>query len=675
MDGTAWSAFEPPFSFVCGGRSSAELLAGSRRTESRETAEGGALRIVQWRDAASGLTVTSRIRSFDSTPGATDWVLELANHGRADGPLVADILPLDASWPLTDESRVVVHRSHGSMCRVDDFLPVDDELPPKGRLEYSPRGGRSSNGVMPFMNVEIGLRPGEQAHGGFRVPEATPSGFVLAVGWSGQWKAGFSRSGDELRVTAGMERVALRLHPGESIRTPRMLVVPWQGADQFEGANLLRRLILRHYTPRDSRGEPQVPPIAHMRQLVYYFTGQATEVDHLRAVERAHELGIEAFWVDALWYGGEGETGGDGGTGVDWATQVGTWRVRRDRFPRGLRPLAEAAHERGMKFVLWFEPERVFAGSEIAREHPGYLLRRPGDERTFLLDLGNPEARRHILDLVSGMIREVGIDVYRQDCNIEPLPFWQAADEPDRVGMHEIRHVEGLYALWDELRARHPGLAIDNCASGGRRIDLETTARAYPLWRSDYTDAVALHAGHSLQIGAQCQVGGLSRWVPLHAAAVWTFAPYDFRSSMAAGVIPYMDIRAPDYPSDAARAAFRELKRLRAFWLGDFRTLVPLTASAHDWAAWQCHRPDLDAGFAVFLRRHESPYPTCDAPRAWIDPEAIYEVRMSPGFEPGRKRRMCGAELAGRPITVDERPGSLLLEYRRLSAGGEDTRA
>lgn len=180
---------------------------------------------------------------------------------------------------------------------------------------------------------------------------------------------------------------------------------------------------------------------------------------------------------------------------------------------------------------------------------------------------------------------------------------------------------------------------------------------------------MALHEGYALQLGAQCQVGGLSQWVPLHEAAVWTFAPYDFRSSLAAGVVPYTDIMAPDYPAEAAAAAFAELKRLRPFWLGDFRTLVPLTASAHDWAAWQCHRGDLAAGFALFLRRHESPYPTCAAGLAWIEPSADYEVAMSPGFAAAPARRMGGSELARLAVTIQDRPGSLLVEYRRVGHG------
>ena len=59
-----------------------------------------------------------------------------------------------------------------------------------------------------------------------------------------------------------------------------------------------------------------------------------------------------------------------------------------------------------------------------------------------------------------------------------PLDFWRGNDPPDRQGMTEIRYIEGLYALWDEPRGRHPGLLIDDCASGGRRIDLEMISRS-----------------------------------------------------------------------------------------------------------------------------------------------------------------------------------------------------
>ena len=77
-------------------------------------------------------------------------------------------------------------------------------------------------------------------------------------------------------------------------------------------------------------------------------------------------------------------------------------------------------------------------------------------------------------------------DYYRQDFNMQPDIYWAANDEPGRTGMKEIRHIEGLYYFWDYLLSRFPNLLIDNCASGGRRIDWETIGRSAPLWRSDY---------------------------------------------------------------------------------------------------------------------------------------------------------------------------------------------
>src|SRR5205823_8017603 len=126
----------------------------------------------------------------------------------------------------------------------------------------------------------------------------------------------------------------------------------------------------------------------------------------------------------------------------------------------------------------------------------------------YLLNLGIPAARQYVTDMISRLIEEDGVTCYRQDFNTDPAPFWKAADAPDRVGMTEIRHIEGLYAYWDELVARHPGLWIDNCASGGRRIDLETISRSIPLWRSDLQASPDFFS----QTAMQNQTHGLGLW-------------------------------------------------------------------------------------------------------------------------------------------------------------------
>jgi alpha-galactosidase len=626
-----WRSPVPPFSFDYNGQSDAEAF----RRWTGSFGDGSPERIQVANDAETGLSVMSHARLLDDVNGI-EWVLTFENRGTTDTPQLENVQALDWHINMPDSESVRVHHANGSQCRRDDFVGQVSPLNPDGEVILKPIGGRSSNGVLPFVNIDWGN-----------------GGVMLAVGWSGQWKLSLRREANTIRITCGMESASLSLKPGESIRSPRILLLGWTGDDPDIGNNLLRRALLKHYSQM-ADGEPVPAPLSHMRQLVYYETGKVTEEDHLKAVERAAELGLENFWVDALWYGSGGE----------WWDEVGNWHVSRDRFPRGLKPISDAAHAHGMTFMVWFEPERVRRGTQIHTEHPEWLLDIPTDTDNFLLDLGNDDARRYITDLISENITESGIDIYRQDFNFEPIDYWTRADEPNRIGMHEIRHIEGLYTMWDDLRERHPGLLIDNCASGGRRIDLETTARSFPLWRSDYTDAGARHEGMGLQVGAQAQTAGLSRWVPLHAASVWTFSPYDVRSSFSTGVCPYTDILAEDYPVEQVKAAIKEIKRLRPYLLGDMYPLVPLTIEDHDWCAYQFDRPDLGMGCAIFLRRHESPYPTMQAGLRAIVEDASYEISMSRTFDQAPFNAIGTWDLQHISVTIPEAAGSLLLEYR-----------
>ena len=633
-----WALDHPPFSFLLGGESSRQGMAN---WESVPVA-GGEGRREQHRcsDPTTGLRVDVHLRRFDDFP-AWEWVLELTNCGTGNTPVISDLLALDLTVPAGDSDDPVVHHARGSSCEIDDFVPRTDRLTQGRALEIKPSGGRSSNGVLPFFNLQV--------EGG---------GYTLAIGWSGQWRARIERSEDAVWIGAGMEHLGTYLKPGEAIRSPRILLIEWEGDDADTGTNLLRRMLLAHYSQRNLDGSLSMPPTAHSRQLLYYFTGHVSEEDHLAAIDRASEIGLEAFWVDALWYG-EGE---------QWWEEVGNWTIHRQRFPRGLKPIADKAHAQGMKFILWFEPERVRPKTPLPREHPEFLLEHPGQSDDLLFDLGNPEARAWMTETISAVIAEAGVDIYRQDHNLDPLEYWLAADEPGRRGMTEIRHIEGLYAMWDDLRRRHPGLVIDNCASGGRRLDLETTSRSFPLWRSDYTDLGAASEGFRCEIGAQCQTAGLSRWLPLHTASVWRIEPYSVRSSVSSGLVFYPDIRPADYPVEAAHSALAEMARLRPFFLGDHHLLLPLTANEHDWCAYQFHREDLGAGIALFFRRHHSPYPSMECSLKQIDPAAEYEVTTAAQWQRTAPRHLSGQDLVQLMVSLPAQPSSQLLEYRRVTA-------
>lgn len=649
----------PSFSFRYGGKSVHDLPQWPRDC-TVELNDRGELSHTVLADPASNLKITVHSQTFENLP-AIDWVCEIENCAKSNSKVIEEILPLDASMPISPGERLWVHSANGSSCRMDDFLPSTVELKPGNAHRVTPVGGRSSNGALPFMNLQ---RKG--------------CGLLIAVGWSGQWRADFDRSDSSLRIAAGMEKTHLRLYPGEKIRTPRIMTLFWEGNDANVGNNMLRRALLAHYLPRID-GELVMPPVAQCLQAYYYLTGEASEKFEMKALPKVAATGAEAYWIDACWYGDKAE----------WWQSVGSWVINRQRFPHGLKPISDAAHDAGMKFVLWFEPERVQRNSRIHIEHPEFLLSCGDDRQSFLFNLGLPEARAFITELISRLISENGVDIYRQDFNFDPLPYWRKADEDDRIGMTEIRYVEGHYEFWDELRRRHASLWIDNCSSGGRRIDLETLSRSLPLWPSDFHDVGGLPYGLGLHVGDQCINAGLSRWVPLFGGGTWNFTPYGTRSELIGGftfgfhidhrdfpaedaqdIVTHKDVLSKgktmldeDFPVPPVRQAIREWRSVRPFFLGDFYLLLPLTVSAHDWCAWQFHREDMGAGFAMFLRRHQSPFPEMEVSLERIDSNASYEVSMSVGYEEADRIRMSGAELARLRVAMPEAPGSVLVRY------------
>ena len=631
LTGKVGLSADVPFSFTYEGKASAELLPTWKRTLKETPAKDGRKRYTMaYLDPATGLEVTCELTLFAGHPAA-EWVLRLRNTGEADSGMLESILPLDMRCSVPAEGKVVLHHARGSTCAATDFLPIDQPVAPGSDVRLAPDGGRSSNGRLPFFNLAW---PG--------------GGLVGAIGWSGQWAMRLRREqAGGLWLQAGQEKTRLRLHPGEAIRTPRILVVMWDGDEPLGGHNLLRRVLLDHYVPRID-GEIVLPPVTQNTWFTFNTGNDVTEENQLDAMRPMAPMGIEAFWLDAGWF--------EGG----WPGGVGSWLPKAKAFPRGLKPLGDAAHKAGMKFVVWFEPERVSLNSRIAKEHKDWVLRAGKGDGLF--NLGDPAARKWLTDHLSKCIGDWGIDVYRNDFNIDPLPFWRAADKPDRQGIAEIRYVEGLYTMWDELLRRHPHLFIDTCASGGRRIDLEIISRSLPLWRSD-----TQCCGREMPTQDQSQIAGLSLYVPLHSGGGWSFEPYAFRSIAMTGVNVCPDTRPKSFPVEQAKAAIAEAKSLRPMYLGDYYPLLPVNVDEGLWCGWQFDRPDLGEGFAMLFRRPASPYTSVDVALRGLDAKAAYDVSMSPAYKVAKSKRMTGAELARLRVVIDSAPGSMLVRYRKAA--------
>ncbi|MCB9153726.1 MAG: alpha-galactosidase [Caldilineae bacterium] len=638
-----------PVSFRHGDHPSAELMQNwTVRKDLPWIADGTTTDRIVFTDALSGLECRCEVKVYADYP-ALEWVAHLSNTGETDTPILSDIVPLDALFPLDASASCQVHYARGALSQLDDFEPLATPLTFRqggGRLDLAVRTGKSSTLTLPFFNLEMGS-----------------GGVIGAIGWSGGWAASFRRQGDGIRVRAGMERTHLVLHAGESIRTPRILLLFWEG-DRTRAHNMWRRLILDYYTPRPD-GQLLQPPFS---EGVW---GARTAESHLEKIRWLQENRVptECYWIDAGWYGDRPiEETADPSTNA-WMTQVGTWSPNEEAYPGGIAPIGAAARAANLGFLLWLEPERAFEGTQLAREHPEWLLgpvpsgNAHGDN--YMVNLGDPAARRHVTDLVSNLISEGGITCYRQDFNDLRVPeLFAMADAPDRVGIAEIRHITGLYAFWDELLARHPGLIIDNCAGGGQRIDLETMSRSVPLWRSD------LQCWPFDPLAMQTQTQGLAPWVPLSAAVCELPTRYAFRSALGPGLVTHWSSQeldgGIDLPIQEIRRWMGEALTMRKYFYGDFYPLLSFSLAADAWAAWQYDRPDLGEGMVVAFRRHESPFPRWDAALKGLDPAASYELLS---WDDRSVRRMAGEMLMvdGFSVLIEERPGSALFTYKRIS--------
>jgi len=629
----------PLFTFTYGGKSAAELLPTWRRETLTETLDAARTRhTVTWLDEATGLQVRVVAIEYMDFP-TVEWTMYLRNTGDADTPILEGILPFDSGWRRGAEGEFLLHHNVGSLCSRSDFAPRQTALPPNGTLHVAAAGGRPTNSDMSYFNLEWA---GE--------------GRIIAVGWPGQWASDWRRDGGTgLRLKAGQELTHLKLLPGEEIRTPLMVVQTWQGGDWIRAQNVWRRWVMAHSLVRPG-GELPEPAFRASSSRAYEEMIGANEANQLMHIDRYMEeqLGLDTWWMDAGWYVQD----------HGWP-QVGTWEVDPQRFPHGFKTISEHAHANGVQILVWFEPERVAGDTWLTKNHPEWVL---GGANGGLLNLGNPEARQWLIEHIDQLIVDNGIDVYRQDFNMDPLGHWRGNDAPDRQGITEIRHVEGLLAYWDELRRRHPDMLIDTCASGGRRVDLETLRRAVPLWRSDYAFE---------PIGHQCMTYGLSMWVPYHGTGTVACAnagyygggqtpvePYAFWSNAAPSLGSGMDIRERGIDWAAMRKLLGDWRATSACYYGDFYPLTPYTQDESQWIGWQFNVPETGEGVVQVFRRGQSPYEAARFLLRGLDPAAGYEVTDTAS---GAVSRLSGKELleSGLPVALQERPAAAVIRYKR----------
>lgn len=411
-------------------------------------------------DDAAGVRVAAE---FDLDDGGTLAASLEITSTTIDGPPL-DLIAARVVMPLPDRAQEILdHTGRWTKERAPQRTRVRDG----GHVRASRRGrdGHDAAYVTLVGTDGFGFRSGEiwSAH----------------IAWSGNTEVAVERLPEGAGVhsatlIAGELLLAgeIRLSAGEAYRSPTIYL-----AHSLAGIDGVTERY--HRTARALPGHPDSsrPLVLNTWEAVYF---EQSPLRIFELADAAAEVGVERFVLDDGWFRHR----------PDDRSGLGDWYVDTDKWPDGLRPLADHVHGLGMQFGLWFEPEMVSPDSDLARAHPEWILSamdRPSTWRhQLVLDLTQHDAWEHLRERITASVRDFGIDFIKWDHNRD----LHAAVSPGsgRAGVHA--QTAAFYALVDAVREEHPELEIESCASGGARMDLGVLARTQRVWASDSNDPI-----------------------------------------------------------------------------------------------------------------------------------------------------------------------------------------
>ena len=634
---------QTPFSFTYGGQPSSQFLkTWGYKVQRKPMPISGATNIIYTYTAPDGsLRVDCDVKIYRPQQ-AVMWVLRFKNTGREKSKTIANVRTTDLLLHNNVTAPFTLRYTRGSNAGPDDFAPYQRVLNGTDEFVLRPEGGRSSQLNFPFFNIDTGC-----GHG-----------MIAAIGWTGTWKANFKPEGEgRLQFATGIDRLNTWLNVGESVRSSSVCLMFWQGEDFIDGQNQWRQFVLSCLTPRIDGKPYRYPITTSFNYGDPYPCNEYSCLDEdyaLALIERYKQFNLvpKVFWLDAGWYTESARVK----EGKNWYNTVGNWVVDSDRFPNGLKPISDAIHAIGSEFLVWFEPERIFKGSRWSKELPKEWLMDAGEgTESYLFNLADTAAVSWLSNYINKFMDDNGIDHYRQDYNIEPAGFWYHNDPEGREGITENHYVEGLYTYWDNILRHHPRGFIDNCAGGGRRLDLETLQRSAPLWRTDYR--------YGEPVGYQTHTFGLALWLPQTGTGLMQTDKFTTRSSMGSTVIYSWKITEPENNLLEMRKLMDEIDELRPYYFEDY---YPLTSTQHIlgdsvWLAYQLNRRSANDGIVVAFRRATAPDSTCMVRLRGLDAKRTYTLTDR---DSRRSFTRTGAELArGLQLVLPEKRSSLVLMY------------
>ena len=380
-----------------------------------------------------------------------------------------------------------------------EFLETSNLLD-GGNLVFESRRGGSSHNNSPYFIAHQ------------NADEKSGNVYFASLAYSGNFKVAASRDLFGItRVSIGMNDFDFEysLKGGEIFDTPKVFCGLADGFGDM--SRQMNRFAIEHILPKQFADKP-LPVLFNAWEAVDFRVNCENQTELAKI---ASDIGVELFVMDDGLFGNRKN---------DWAG-LGDWYVNKEKFPNGLGELIKNVNDLGMDFGIWLEPEMVNADSDLFRAHPDwayhYDTRKASELRhQLVLNMTKPEVQEYVFNVMDELLSENNIKYIKWDMN---RPYSETgAENLENPKMLWYLHIKAVYDIVDRLKAKHPEVAFEACASGGGRADLCAMSHFDQVWTSDNTDA----------IDRMVIQKGYSRLRPIKAMRAWVTDPgwYKFSS-------------------------------------------------------------------------------------------------------------------------------------------------
>ena len=357
-----------------------------------------------------------------------------------------------------------------------EFYPTTEPITQGVKTIRNSDGDRNSHLDAPEIMISLDGKPQENA------------GKVIgaALCWSGNFELRLNTTLNKMHhFYAGISPQASEyiLEPGETFTTPRLALC--MSNEGLGGVSRNFHRWARHEGWLHQGDKTREILLNSWEGVVF----NVNEKGMFQMMEDIKEMGGELFVMDDGWFGEKYQRNDDKST-------LGDWMVDRQKLPGGIKPLVDKAKSLGIHFGIWIEPESANTISEFYEKHPDWVLQekdrnlkqgRGGTQ--VLLDMCNPKVQDFVFKIVDNLMTEnPDIAYIKWDANCSLQNYGSNYLSAQKQSHIYIEYHRGLLKTLERIRAKYPKLVIQDCSSGGGRVNYGLLPYFEEFWTSDNND-------------------------------------------------------------------------------------------------------------------------------------------------------------------------------------------